>query len=202
MTASKKNTFTKKFSKKLKDKLNKELSGKVFNGEGKEHDLLREIDDEMRGPVDFFATTTDGKRTVIIELEIHREDPSNNVAKISFWCSKKRIENEVVFIQFFSPHYRRANKKQTERGLAKQELALFLAKKLTNKIKYRFLTVEMEKGDFEKIYNHVERNKEDFDKLVDLVSGSMVNILRQRKIKPKFKKINIPFERENNNTEN
>ena len=60
-------------------------------------------DTDIIAPIDIIITQ-DEKKWVRIELEIHRADPSNNIAKIAYWLSCPGKNYDITVIQVFTPH--------------------------------------------------------------------------------------------------
>jgi len=58
----------------------------------------KELDtQEIKAPVDLYYQNPSGKE-YLVELEIHRADPSNNIAKIAYWLRCDNDEREIVVI--------------------------------------------------------------------------------------------------------
>jgi hypothetical protein len=55
-------------------------------------------------PVDLFLEFP--TRRVIIEIEAHRADPSNNIAKVLYWYEHAELTSKISIIQLFSPYYK------------------------------------------------------------------------------------------------
>ena len=50
----------------------------------------------IKAPVDLYYKSSAGKE-YLIELEIHRADPSNNIAKIAYLLNKDKTRAQFVF---------------------------------------------------------------------------------------------------------
>jgi hypothetical protein len=112
---SQKYDFTERFMNEIKENFSSEKIEFVY-----EFDLgLMDI----RAPVDFCIK--EHEQIFLVEFEIHRADPSNNIAKIAYWLEIENPNKKVNVIQCFTPHY------NTRKGYnAKRKLSEFLGKKL------------------------------------------------------------------------
>ncbi len=105
---------------------------------------------KIKAPVDLYIKTQD--REYLIELEIHRADPSNNIAKIAFWLHEDNTKRQVTVIQFFSPFYKLETKTS-----AKMQESTYIGEILIEQIhgqKYQFITLDRYSPErFEKVYS-------------------------------------------------
>ena len=104
--------FTKRFKKLVEEKLN-ERFGKDFHIKSEmplsSNRIRVAVDLEIMNP----------RKIFLVEYEIHRADPSNNIAKIAYWMQNEKPKQDVTVIQFFSPHYDlRKGGKSSKRVLA------------------------------------------------------------------------------------
>jgi len=141
--------FTKKFQEKVqKLLLNRGISAKS------EQDLDIE---KIKAPVDLYSIDSHGKE-FLIEFEIHRADPSNNIIKIAYWLEKDKNERDITVIQIFSPQYTLQS-----RDSAKKEVAKYLGKTLIESIhgqKYVPINIEgLSRTDFNDIYKSFKSGK-------------------------------------------
>lgn len=54
---------------------------------------------------------------VLVEIELKKDNPVENVVKIWRWASKERRRKGILFIHAFSGHYKRSKVKQYERAV-------------------------------------------------------------------------------------
>jgi hypothetical protein len=88
------------FTNEFRNELIQLLSKKI--------DIVKEEDLEpgyIKAPVDLYNKNSKGEE-FIIELEIRRADPSNNIAKIGYWLEEAK-DRVVSVIQVFTPYYDR-----------------------------------------------------------------------------------------------
>ena len=74
-------------------------------------------------PVDIMMESR--RKRVLIEIESHRQDPSNNIAKIPFWLKRNPPKKKLLIIQLFSPFY---EKHKLKRQIS-QELGTLIMEK-------------------------------------------------------------------------
>ena len=143
-------SFTENLKKQVYNKLRSDYQ--VFI----EH-RLKSID--IQAPVDIMINKSCTK--YLVELEIHRADPSNNIAKIAYWLESNPDIN-VEVIQVFSPYYLQRNGNPS----AKMKLAKFLGQRLIETgymKKYHIIEVESKKKVFEKNYKQYRTQPEKFN---------------------------------------
>ena len=107
-------SFTRKFQSGLRSKLKEKMEGyKVYSREG----WLR-IDGKRVVPVDIMIESQN--KLILLEIESHREDPVNNIAKIPYWLKRNPIARKILVIQLFSPFYEKHKIRRVfRRNLAK-----------------------------------------------------------------------------------
>lgn len=92
------------------------------------------------GKIDVFATFP--TRTYIIEIELKREDPVNNIAKIYRCLEEDSSEfqgKKVIFVHAFSPHYSEGG------ALTKRKNAEFIGNKMSEKYEdVAYLSIEFD----------------------------------------------------------
>jgi hypothetical protein len=54
---------------------------------------------------------------IIVEVELKKDNPVENVAKIWRWATKKKNRNRILFVQAFSAHYSDTKTKQHDRAV-------------------------------------------------------------------------------------
>ena len=112
---------------------------------------------DIYAPIDAIIKLEE-KKWILIEYEIHRADPSNNVSKISYWLNSAGKEYEVIVIQLFTPHYNHA------RGgfKAKRKLSEYIGEKLIKQLHsqhyHAISSMIMNKESFEKFYREYDKN--------------------------------------------
>jgi len=141
------------FTEHFQNKVQQTLSSKYNIKSKKEQDIT----DEIKAPVDLFYHDENG-RDYLIELEIHRADPSNNIAKIAYWLDKEQTKRNVTVIQFFSPHYKLETKTS-----AKMEVSIYLGDTLIKKEyrqKYLYITLDRYTPErFETVYKEFPQDR-------------------------------------------
>jgi hypothetical protein len=124
-------------------------------------------------PVDIMMESHD--RLVLIEIESHRQDPSNNIAKIPFWLKHDPVDNEVVIIQLFSPFYdkHRVKKKVSE------ELGKLIMEKFEGKVRYESMSFSPEFGfeQFEEVYLEPDDNRHRMNTLIQKTAERIIKLL-------------------------
>jgi len=58
-----------------------------------------------------------GRPLVLIEVELKKDNPVENVVKIWRWAKEKKKKQRILFIQAFSFHYYKTKKKQYNRSI-------------------------------------------------------------------------------------
>ncbi len=79
-----------------------------------------------------------GSPVVLIEVELHREDPVSNVAKVWKWAAQHKKHQDFAFFQAFSRLYRKKKQQRKER-------AIFLGKRMQREMpmaRYRSLNLK------------------------------------------------------------
>jgi hypothetical protein len=61
--------------------------------------------DGERSLVDVAGIHRNGGPWILIEVELKRDDPVGNVAKIWQWTKQRKIKTQIVMFQAFSKHY-------------------------------------------------------------------------------------------------
>jgi hypothetical protein len=92
---------------------------------------------DTRDCVDVVALR-DGRPVVLIEVELHREDPASNVAKIWMWAQKSKRRLPLVVFHAFSKLYQNRKERRKDR-------AVFLGVAMERKVpgaKYRPLNLK------------------------------------------------------------
>lgn len=104
----------------------------------------------IKAPVDLYYKSSAGKE-YLIELEIHRADPSNNIAKIAYILNNDETIRNISVIQVFSPQYQIASGTS-----AKMDVSQYLGKVLIDeKCGLEYHPIELEgytREQFNKIY--------------------------------------------------
>ena len=161
--------FTPRFCKILEGEL-KYLGHPLYPN----YDLGEEVpgNDRIKAPVDFAIETRD--RLFLIEIEMHRADPSNNIAKIAYCLEKLR--KDAIVIQWFSPYYKKRDSKLDK---AKKVLAKYLGRQLLGE-RYYPIEYNVEKLDFEELYKTFERGKRVEVKEMDKVVKDASNQIKEK----------------------
>ena len=85
----------------------KELMEERMQEKFKSHFTIKQevdlVSNGIKAPVDLKLSNPD--LVVIIEYEIHRADPFNNIAKIAYWLATENPTQPVIVIQLLSPYY-------------------------------------------------------------------------------------------------
>jgi hypothetical protein len=68
--------------------------------------------------VDVAGELKNGRRRVLIEAELKKDNPLGNVVKIWQWAQKREYKDNLVFIQGFSEHYQDRGRKIMHRKRA------------------------------------------------------------------------------------
>ena len=81
---------------------------------------------------------------VLIEIELKKDNPVENVVKIWHWRTKKRNEGSILFVQAFSAHYLNPSDKNSTPSKAKQYgRAVFIGRQMAKdrllRIRYKDL---------------------------------------------------------------
>ncbi len=169
---SQKYNFTIKFQKELLNILENSLPFVIKTEEGLQLE-------DIKAPVDLYLVD-DSNNLFLIELEIHRADPSNNIAKIAYWLENRHSYSNVIVIQVFSPYY------LTRMGSkSKKVLSEYLGKNLVEIIhSQRYYSISSEvigKKDFEKLYREFKKgekaNTEKIGELKELAEDYAKQIL-------------------------
>lgn len=105
---------------------------------------------DIIAPIDIIIMQ-DQKKWVLIELEIHRADPSNNIAKIAYWLSCPGKDYDITVIQVFSPHYNGKTGFKAKRKVS-EHLGNLLVKEKYNQKYIPLSSTIMDKPDFERLY--------------------------------------------------
>jgi len=58
-----------------------------------------------------------GRRLILIEVELKKDNPVENVVKIWRWAREKEKNQRILFIQAFSSHYYKTKRKQYNRSI-------------------------------------------------------------------------------------
>lgn len=139
------------FTKKFQDEVHRLLREKEYIG-ATEYELGSK---KIKTPVDIYLATQD--REFLIELEIHRADPSNNIAKIAYWLHEDNTKRDITVIQFFSPFYMLESKTS-----AKMQESIYIGETLIEQIhgqKYHYITLDGYSPKlFEKVYTSFLRD--------------------------------------------
>lgn len=132
---------------------------------------------ELKSPVDLMVKRQ--KRIYLIEYEIHRADPSNNVAKIAYWLYKEKPKEDVTVIQVLTPHYLNVSGKKN----AKAVLAVFLGKQLIKKLhRKRYSSIYSKiftKNEFEELYKSFPKNQTHSPEVEDKIERFVEDIVEQ-----------------------
>jgi hypothetical protein len=83
---------------------------------------------------------------VLIEIELKKDNPVENVVKIWHWRTKKRNEGSILFVQAFSAHYLNPSDKNSTPSKAKQyRRAVFIGRQMAKdrllRIRYKDLPI-------------------------------------------------------------
>ncbi len=144
--------FTRKFQNELRGELRRRIRGyEVHSVE----EWLK-VNGERVVPVDISLKSAE--RLVLIEIESHRQDPSNNIAKIHFWLEQTAIEKKLLVLQLFSPFYQKHRIKRK----VSEKLGNLIMERYTGLLLYKPLSFQPELSleEFENVYkNPVKSNK-------------------------------------------
>ena len=90
-------------------------------------------------------------RVVVIEIESHRQAPSNNIAKIFYWLEIEPPEKPITIVQLFSPFYQKHKLKRA----VSEKLGRLIEKEYSSKLIYRAVDFEPRKEfkEFKQIYD-------------------------------------------------
>lgn len=148
--------FTIRFCEILKGELNQ-----LGYSLDQNYDLGKKLPstDIIKAPVDFAIETRD--KLFLIEIEMHRADPSNNIAKIAYCL--EQLRKEAIIIQWFSPYYK---KRTNDSDKAKKVLAEYLGKKLLGE-RYHPIECDIDRPSFEELYKKSEKGKKLDTKEID-----------------------------------
>lgn len=129
----------------------------------RDYDLCREqvSNEKIKAPVDFVIKTE--AKQFLIEIEMHRADPSNNIAKIAYCL--EHLKKDAIVIQWFSSNYKgRANSHK-----AKRVLAEYLGRQLLGE-SYHSIECKMDKLSFEELYSRFEKGKNPDTKALERIA--------------------------------
>lgn len=119
-----------------------------------ENQVIKEYDlnlTDIKSPVDFKIDLNDEK-ICLIEFEIHRADPSNNIAKISYWLNTKKPKIKVLVIQAFTPYFFKSDTKKKAKMVHAEHLGCTLISKTYDQKYCSISTTSLTKSEFEKLY--------------------------------------------------
>jgi len=163
-----------KFTRQFQKELISELKNKVKTYRVYQKERWLTIKGKRVVLVDIFMEST--KRLVLIEIESHRQDPSNNIAKILFWLKHHHlIDKEILVIQLFSPFY---HKHKVKREIS-EELGKLIMEKFRGKVVYKSLlfSPKFNFNKFEKIYSDPNNNEKWIKILSQETAESIVKLL-------------------------
>jgi len=136
--------FTRLFQDRLRDELSKRIKGyEIYPRE-----RWLSIEGKRVIPIDIALKSKDTQ--VFIEIESHRADPSNNVAKIPYWLQHNTEKKKVIMIQLFSSYY---NRHKIKRAVA-EHLGKLVMEKYVDLFVYKALSMDISYEDFERVYNN------------------------------------------------
>jgi len=135
------------FTKLFQDRLRDELSNRVKDYNVYARERWLSIEGKRVIPVDIVLESED--RLILVEIESHRADPSNNVAKIPYWLEHSAEKKKVIMIQLFSSYY---EKHRLKRDIA-EHLGKILMEKYTDNFVYKAISMKMSFEEFERVYN-------------------------------------------------
>ena len=132
---------------------------------------------DIYAPIDVIIQLDENK-WMLIEFEIHRADPSNNISKISYWLNCLGKDYEITVIQLFTPHYNHSNGGFKAKRKLSEYLGDKLIKNLHNKQYHSLSTTKMNKIEFEEFYKKIEEKPSHHHKkiMVELVSDYFFQI--------------------------
>lgn len=162
--------FTRRFQNGLRSELAKRVKNyRVYSREG-----WLKIRGEKVIHVDIMMES--GRRLVLVEIESHRQDPSNNIAKIPFWLKHDPVDKEVVVIQMFSPFY---DKHKVKKGIS-EELGKLIMEKFEGKVQYKSIPFCPESSfeQFEEVYQNPIENEDTMNTLVKKTAEKVSQLLK------------------------
>lgn len=114
-------------------------------------------------------------RLVLLEIESHRQDPSNNIAKIPFWLKRNPVDKKILVIQLFSPFY---DKHKIKKGVS-EELGKLIMERFKGKVHYRSMSFhpKLSFERFEAIYEKPLHNKKSMDIMIKETAEQIVKML-------------------------
>ena len=124
-------------------------------------------------PVDIMMESR--RKRVLIEIESHRQDPSNNIAKIPFWLKRNPPKKKLLIIQLFSPFY---EKHKLKRQIS-QELGTLIMEKFGDDLAYKSISFQPKLSfeEFNVVYDAPEKNRELMEMLIQKTSEKIVELL-------------------------
>ena len=137
------------FTKRFKELMRKSLEDKY----GKRFKYKSEKDlapSGIKAPVDLILSGQN--EMYLIEYEIHRADPSNNIAKISYWLHNEKPEQKITVIQVFTPHYISMSGKKNAKAVLVEYLGRELIEKQYDKRYRPIYSKSLNRSDFEELY--------------------------------------------------
>jgi len=161
------------FTKRFQNDLRKELARKVMEYRVFPGEEWLKIRGKKAIPVDIALRL--GERFVLLEIESHRQDPSNNIAKIPFWLERNPVKERLLIIQLFSPFY---DKHKIKRGIS-EALGKLIMEKYPDRLLYRSLSFQPKLSfeDFEKVYDNPAKNADTLSRLVKKTAERIVELL-------------------------
>ena len=109
----------------------------------------------------------------MIEIESHRRDPSNNVAKVIYWLRRENLSKNVLLVQLVSPFYREHPMKKA--------VPLELGKVLTESTLASYKPVDFaskcSQKEFNEIYRHCAEYLEEISQLAEQSAKELVQLL-------------------------
>ena len=161
------------FTRQFQSRLRKELASKARSYHVRPKEGWLKIAGKMVIPVDIVMKSHG--RLVLIEIESHRQDPSNNIAKIPFWLKHCPVDNEILVIQLFSPFY---DKHKTKRGIS-EELGKLIMDAFQGKVRYKSMSFspKLSFEQFEEVYRHPDDNRYRMSTLIRKTGERIIELL-------------------------
>lgn len=161
------------FTRRFQDKLRVELAKRVKGYRVHPSEEWLKINGKKVIPVDI--TLRSAERLVLVEIETHRQDPSNNIAKIPFWLEQNPIKEQLLIIQLFSPYY---DKHKIKRGIS-EKLGKLIMERYADRLLYKSIPFrpELSFEEFESVYNNPAKNEDSLNTLVKNTAEKIIELL-------------------------
>jgi hypothetical protein len=160
-----------KFTRKFQEKLRSELKSRIKDYVIPDKEDWLEVDGKPVLPVDI--TLESAEKMILIEIESHRQDPSNNVAKVLYWLRKEKPSKEIVLVQLFSPFYK-------EHGIKKavsEELGAILENECGASYRSVGFAPKVSSKEFDTVYRDPNGHTEEIGVLVEGTAKRLIELL-------------------------